>query len=57
MTPSDIQKFQIWVRERGDKFLSDVEEFIAHHENAKEAISKNSPTVAGIGIYFFRGRE
>jgi len=57
MSPNEIQEFQVWVRERGDRFLSDAAEYISRRENTNESTNTELPTVAGVGIYFFRSRE
>jgi hypothetical protein len=57
MSEIEIQKFQIWVREQGDRFISDADEYISRVENVNESSNAQLPTVAGVGIYFFRGRE
>jgi hypothetical protein len=57
MSAIEIQKFQVWVRERGDRFMSDADEYISRHEDSSEATNAETPAVAGVGIYFFRGRQ
>lgn len=57
MSGNDIRKFQVWVREHGDKFLTDADEYISRHENTSDLADAESPTIAGVGVYFFRGRE
>ena len=57
MSSSEIQKFQVWVRERGDGFMTEAADYISRHERTSESASAELPTIAGVGIYFFRGRE
>lgn len=51
----DIDRFQLWVREHGSRFVEEADEFISKHENSS---TRNEPSewmrVAGVGLYFFR---
>ena len=57
MSRSDILKFQIWVRKHGDRFMTDADEYISQLESTSDLSDSGLQTVAGVGVYFFRGRE
>jgi hypothetical protein len=47
-------KLQFWVREQGADFIETADEYISRLETAEADASRESTSVAGVGVYFFR---
>jgi hypothetical protein len=56
LSGSEIRQFQLWVREKGDEFISDADAYISRLEKASTLATTSAPTVTGVGVYFFRER-
>jgi Family of unknown function (DUF6502) len=53
---ADISAFQSWVRDKGDRFIWEADAYISRCEANSEHAVTDASKVAGVGVYFFRGR-